>query len=71
VCKKRAHHKKRCKTKRFGQIKINAKAGKTKLRFKGRIGHKRLRPGSYVVTVRASNSNGRSRAKSLRFTIVR
>jgi hypothetical protein len=45
-------------------------AGADQVPFSGRLGRRRLKPGSYTATFTASNANGASRAAKLRFTIV-
>jgi hypothetical protein len=56
-----------------GTLAFTGHAGINKLAFQGRLSSsKKLTPGSYVVTVTATNSSGgRSAAISLGFTIVR
>ncbi len=51
---------------------LSGHAGRNRVRFQGRISkRRRLKPGSYKVTVTAADSSGqRSAARSLRFTIV-
>jgi hypothetical protein len=63
----------RCtRTVKAGTRVFSAHAGRDKLRFQGRISaRKRLRPGRYTLTVRATDSRGRRSApRSLKFTIV-
>jgi 6-phosphogluconolactonase (cycloisomerase 2 family) len=57
--------------KRVGQLKIEGKRGKNKLRFNGRLKHKRvLGPGRFTVTIVATNAAGKSKKKTLKFTII-
>ena len=51
---------------------VRAKAGTTRVVVKARMGKKkRLRPGVYVVTVRAKNAAGRSTVKRAKLRVVR
>ena len=53
-----------------GKLSVRfAAAGRRTVRFKGRLGARRLRPGRYTVTVRAAAS-GRSVTRRLHFTIT-
>jgi hypothetical protein len=50
----------------------NVRGGAHKIRFAGRLNRKRrLRPGTYLVTIIAAGSTGQVRSRALRFTIVR
>ncbi len=54
-----------------GAIAATGHAGLNKISFKGRVASTRkLKPGTYKVTVVATNAAGRSSALSLTFTIV-
>ena len=50
---------------------VSAKAGARKLTFQGTAAGKRLSPGTYTVTLVATNAGLSSAAKSLSFTLVR
>jgi len=50
---------------------VSAKAGARKLSFQGSAGGAKLSPGTYTVTLVASNAGLSSIPKSLSFTIVR
>jgi hypothetical protein len=53
-----------------GKLSVRiAAAGKRTVKFKGRLGARRLRPGRYTVTVLAAAS-GRSATRRLHFTIA-
>jgi hypothetical protein len=53
-----------------GKLSVRiAAAGRRTLKFKGRLGARRLRPGRYTLTVRAS-APGRSATRRLHFTIT-
>jgi hypothetical protein len=53
-------------------LSLTADTGTNKVVFDGRISRaKRLRPGAYTLTIRASDSAGASNAKQLTFTIVK
>ncbi len=45
--------------------------GKNVIAFSGRIGKRPLKPGSYVVTITASNAKGKAKAVILRFKVVK
>jgi FG-GAP repeat len=69
------HNKRRRKCARIltaGSVSLKAPSGDDKIVFEGRVSptHK-LRPGSYTVTITATNPSGSSRPQSLRFTIVK
>ena len=57
----------------FGSFTVAAQTGAHKVRFAGRISpSKKLRPGTYTVTVTATGSSGRrSTPHTLSFTIVK
>jgi hypothetical protein len=74
VATKKNRHGQVCKrTAMAGTLAVTGHAGINKLVFQGRISSsKKLKPGTYTLTVTATNSAGaRSAAVSLRFTIVR
>ena len=56
-----------------GRLSLAARAGTNRVRFQGRLSRsRRLAPGRYTLTVRATDAAGnRSAAKSTTFTIVR
>lgn len=57
---------------RAGGFSQRAAAGANRRRFAGRVGGRRLRPGGYRATLRASDPAGnRSRPRRLRFRVVR
>jgi trimeric autotransporter adhesin len=59
-------------TRTAGTLSVSVGAGKHKITFTGRVGHKKLAPGSYRVTITATNAaRGKSRSKSLSFTLTR
>jgi hypothetical protein len=63
-------HKPSCKlTVNDGTLRTKGLAGKNKLKFAGKVGRKKLPPGSYQVTIFASNGAG-GPSKTLRFTIA-
>jgi hypothetical protein len=74
-CVKRSgklRHARRCtllKTK--GTLTRTGVSGANQLRFSGRLGHRKLAPGTYRLEVRATDGAGPSSPKSVRFTIVR
>jgi hypothetical protein len=73
-CVAETTHKRRDRkcTRTAGTLSISVGAGKHKITFTGRVGHKRLAPGSYRVTITATNAaRSRSRSKSLSFTLTR
>jgi collagen type I alpha len=64
-------HKPSCKlTLKLGTLKTTGPAGKNKLKFTGKVSGKKLRPGSYQVTIVAERPSGDA-SKTLRFTIAR
>ena len=52
-------------------VRSSEPQGAVGIAFSGRLGGRVLAPGSYKATVLASNVAGQSRARTLRFTIVR
>jgi hypothetical protein len=70
----------RCTTKRHklkcnhsaGSLKSKkAHAGTDKVKFTGKLSkHKKLKPGTYAVTIVASGSSGKSTSKALHFTVT-
>jgi hypothetical protein len=74
VAGSRSHHEGRACTHSVvaGTVSFAGRAGLNRVSFEGRISHsKALAPGSYTLTVRATNATGASAARSLKFTIVR
>ncbi len=70
---KHNRHDRSCKlSKSEGTISLTGHAGTDKVSFQGRISkHKKLGPGTYTLTITASNSSGKSRGRSVTFTIAR
>jgi Trypsin len=62
-----------CRIRRtIGKVAHDARAGQNRLGFTGRVGGRRLRPGSYRLVARASDGSGnRSIAESVSFRVVR
>jgi hypothetical protein len=55
-----------------GSIARSGHAGRNRIRFSGRIRGRKLKPGRYVATVRATDAGGRSSSKRVvKFTILR
>jgi WD40 repeat protein len=55
-----------------GTLTRSGQSGANQLGFSGRLGRRKLSPGSYTLVVRATDSAGnRSRTKTLHFTILR
>jgi hypothetical protein len=69
----RRKHAKRCtRTLIAGSLTRSHEApGTDRLAFSGRVGRRALAPGAYEATITASNAGGRSKAKTLAFTIVK
>lgn len=66
---KRNRHKARCAL--TNTLTFKGHAGKNKVFFNGRLSrHQRLRPGTYTVTIIATNTAGQLATKQLTFTIV-
>ena len=64
-------HKPSCKlTVKAGTLKTSGRTGKNKLVFAGKVGGKKLAPGSYEVTITAETGPGNAN-HTLRFTIAR
>jgi hypothetical protein len=64
-------HKPSCKlTVKAGALRTTGLPGKNKLKFAGKLGGKKLAPGSYEVTITAETGPGDA-GKTLRFTIAR
>jgi virginiamycin B lyase len=54
-----------------GALTVTARFGRNRISFGGRLkGRSELKPGSYVVTVTATDSAGRSKPQTLRFAIA-
>jgi hypothetical protein len=54
-----------------GSLTVTAKAGKRTLSFYGRFSHsKKLKPGTYTVTIRATATGLKSKPAKLSFTIL-
>ena len=63
---------KRTRYRRVGRLRAQKQAGRRSTRFSGRFKRKALRPGRYRATIVAVDSAGaRSKARKLRFRIVR
>jgi virginiamycin B lyase len=76
VCAKptRKNRKKaRCtRLKKAGTLRRASHAGKNSVKFSGRIGHKALKPGSYRLTIVATDAAGnKSKAKRIDFRVVK
>ncbi len=53
-----------------GSITLNARLGANSVHFRGKLpDHRTLKPGRYTVILSATNSGGRARTQSVRFTI--
>ena len=52
-------------------VRKNLKAGARKIKFSGRIGKKKLKPGKYRASVTAYNSGGSSKTVKRSFVVVR
>jgi hypothetical protein len=60
------------KGRRVGTLVRAGRSGPNRLRFKGRVGRRLLRPGRYVVRAQATNAAGlRSARRSVKFRILR
>ncbi|MFZ0041689.1 MAG: hypothetical protein WAK93_10305, partial [Solirubrobacteraceae bacterium] len=53
-----------------GSFKVAGKKGTKKVSFKGKVGHRKLKPGNYTVALTASNKAGHTTTQKLKFTIV-
>jgi hypothetical protein len=59
-------------SKSAGTFTLSGHAGTDKVSFQGRVSkHKKLAPGTYVLTIAASNASGKSRGRTVTFTVVR
>jgi Tol biopolymer transport system component len=70
----KANRKKRACTRytRFGRFAQGGAAGSNTKAFAGKIGRKKMRPGKYRITLRATDAAGnKSRPKSLRVRVVK
>jgi hypothetical protein len=68
---KRNAHKRKCTiVSGHGSITASGEAGLNKVSFKDVVGGKKLKPGTYTVTVIAAASGDGSIGRSLTFTIV-
>jgi hypothetical protein len=71
---KSKHHKKLKKCTRtitVGRFSTSAVAGADTLRFSGRVGGKKLRPGTYELVANASDATGKSVPETTGFRIVK
>ena len=67
---KRPHHK--TKTKTNGTIKLTGHSGTDRIGFQGRINkHTKLKPGTYTLSITASNATGKSKTRTIKFTILK
>lgn len=67
-----AGHKKCVRFKRIGAFSRAAKAGRNTTKFSGKLGRRKLKPGSYRATAIATDSaGGKSKAKRVAFRTVR
>jgi hypothetical protein len=66
-------HDRSCKrSKSAGTLKLTGHPGTDRISFQGRLSeHKKLKPGTYTLTMTATNSSGKSRSRSVKFTISR
>ena len=66
-------HDRACKrTVTADTLTLAGHAGTDKIRFQGRLSkHRQLAPGTYTLTITASNASGRSDPRSIKFTIAR
>jgi hypothetical protein len=66
-------HDRSCKlSKSAGTLTLSGHAGTDKVGFQGRVSkHKKLAPGTYVLTITASDASGKSRGRTVTFTVVR
>jgi hypothetical protein len=53
-----------------GSLSFSAGAGPHKLAFQGRLGRTKLKPGTYALTITATNAAGQRATTTLAFTIV-
>jgi hypothetical protein len=70
---KHNQHDRSCKlSKSDGTITLNGRPGTDKISFQGRVSkHKKLGAGTYTLTITATNSSGKSRGRSVTFTIAK
>ncbi len=67
---KSPHHK--TKTKTNGTIKLTGHSGTDRISFQGRINkHTKLKPGTYTLSITASNATGKSKTRTIKFTILK
>jgi hypothetical protein len=76
ACKKPSHKNRRAKRctrlVKKGTLTRAGKAGANSVKFTGRIGHRALKPGSYRVSITATDAAGnKSKPKTLSFRVVR
>ena len=65
-------HRVKGKRRAAGKLVRDAKAGKNRIRFRGRVGERRLKSGRYTAAVRATDAAGnRSVVRRIRFRVVR
>lgn len=65
------HHHACKRSKGAGSITVAGHPGTDKVSFQGRLSkHKKLKPGSYTLTITATNTSGKSRSRTAKFTIV-
>ena len=64
--------RRRCvRHRRRGALKRDRQAGKSRVRFSGRIGRKALTAGTYRATITAINAGGTSKRRTTRLTVVK
>jgi hypothetical protein len=65
-------HARSCKrSKSAGSITLSGHAGTDKVNFQGRLSkHKKLKPGTYTLTITATNTTGKSRSRTAKFTVT-
>jgi hypothetical protein len=70
---RRNRRAKRCtRTKPAGSFVLPARQGANRVRFQGRFGTRKLKPGRYLLTLRATDAAGNlSRRVPLKFTLLR
>jgi hypothetical protein len=69
---KRNAHDHSCKLSQgVGSLTLSGHAGTDKVSFQGRLSkHKKLKAGTYTLTISATNASGKSRSRSVTFTIA-